>query len=104
MKDKNQVTLRGRVGNDPDLKETPKGTKMAKFNLATHRRNKEGEQQTDWHRIVAFGRQAEAAGKLKKGAPVHVEGRLQPRSYEKDEETRYVTEVVAWELLPLSGY
>lgn len=100
--DKNEVILRGRVGNEPELKETPKGTKVANFSLATHRRNKDGEQHTDWHRIVAFGRQAEAAGRLKKGAPVHVEGRLQSKSYERDGETRYVTEVVAWEVLPLS--
>lgn len=103
MKDKNEVILRGRLGNEPDLKETPKGNKVTNFSLATHRRNKEGEQQTDWHRIVAFGRQAEAAGKLKKGDTAHVEGRLQTRAWEKDGETRYATEVVVWEVLPLSG-
>lgn len=103
MKDANLVTLRGRVGNEPGLKETPKGTKVANFSLATHRKKKDGDQHTDWHRVVAFGREAEAASKLNKGDTAHVEGRLQTRVWEKNGETHYTTEVVAWEVLPLGG-
>ena len=103
MTDKNQVTLRGRVGNEPELKETPKGTKVASFGLATHRKNKYGEQQTDWHRVVGFGRQAEIAAVLEKGDQAHIEGRLQTRSWDEDGQKRYMTEVVALEILPLRG-
>ncbi len=55
----------------------------------------ERKQKTDFHRVVAFGPQADRAQEFKKGQPVLVEGRNQTRQFEKNGETRYITEVVA---------
>ncbi|MCJ7508263.1 MAG: single-stranded DNA-binding protein, partial [candidate division Zixibacteria bacterium] len=55
------------------------------------------QQRTDWHNIVAWGRQAEVCKEyLKKGSPIYIEGRIQSRSYEdKDGNRKYITEIVA---------
>jgi len=98
----NKVMLLGNLGRDPEIRFTPKGTKVANLSIATSRRWKDKEsdqvkEATDWHRVVVWGRQAEVAEEyLKKGSPVHVEGRLQTRSWtDKDDNKRYSTEVVA---------
>ena len=95
----NKVFLYGNLGKDPELKALPNGSQVASFGLATTRtyKDKEGnkKEQTDWHNIVIFGRQAEVAAKyLKKGRPVFVEGRLQTRSWEQDGQKKYRTEVI----------
>lgn len=96
----NKVILIGRLGGDPELKYTPNGTAQAKINLATSERwkDKDGNKQekTEWHRIIAWGQQAEFAGQwLKKGQLVCVEGKLQTRSWEQDGQKKYMTEVVS---------
>ena len=98
----NKVMLLGNLGRDPEIRFTPKGTKVANLSIATSRRWKDKEsdqlkEATDWHRVVVWGRQADVAEEyLKKGSPVHVEGRLQTRSWtDKDDNKRYSTEVVA---------
>ena len=98
----NKVLLLGNLGRDPELRSTPKGTKVLNFSLATSRRWKDREteevhDETDWHRIVVWGRQAEVLSEyLKKGSQVHVEGRLQTRSWsDNDGAKRYTTEIVA---------
>ena len=65
----------------------------------------ERKEETEWHRIVFFGRQAEIAGEyLKKGRPVYVEGRLKTRKWQdKEGVERYTTEIVAEELQLLGG-
>ena len=103
----NRVTLLGHLGGDADVKHTGSGVAVANFSLATERRfkdSKSGEwkSETDWHRIV-FWRADNVANFLTKGKPVLVEGRLQTRSYEKGGEKRYVTEVVAENLILLGG-
>ena len=97
----NRVTLIGNLGKDPDLRYTPAGQPVTKFPIATSERwkDKDGQfqQRTDWHNIVAWGRQAEVCKEyLKKGSPVYVEGRIQNRSYDdKDGNRKYITEIIA---------
>ena len=97
----NKAILYGRLGQDPELKALPSGTQVASFSIATNRvyKDKDGnkQEQTDWHNIVVFGRQAELASQyLKKGDTALIEGRIQTRSWEgKDGQKRYRTEVVA---------
>lgn len=77
----NQVILLGRLGKDPELKYTQGGTAVVGLSMATSRRQKDrdGEWQevTSWHRIKAFGKQAEVIGEhCRKGDLLFVEGRL----------------------------
>lgn len=101
MKSVNKVFLLGNVGVEPELKSTPSGQSLATFSLATNRRwkDKSGEtrEETEWHRVVAWGKLAEIVGSyVKKGTPVHVEGRIQTRQWEDaDGQKRYMTEIVA---------
>ena len=96
----NKVILIGNLGKDPDLRYLPSGQAVAKFPLATGMKwkDKDGQLQerTDWHNIVAFGRQGEVCNEyLKKGSPVYVEGRIQTRSWEdKDGNKKYMTEII----------
>lgn len=100
----NKVILVGNLGKDPELRYTPNGQAVATFSLATNRKwkDKEGQMQdqTDWHNIVTWGRQAEIAKEyLKKGSPIFVEGRIQYRTYnDRDGNKRYITEIVAQSL------
>lgn len=106
----NKVILVGNLGKDPEVKYTPQGTPVAKLTLATNERykDKDGQWQdrTEWHNVVLWQRLAEIAGEyLKKGGKVYIEGRLQTRSWE-DKQTnqkRYMTEVVASDLVLLGG-
>lgn len=95
----NKVLLYGNLTRDPELRALPSGQQVASFGLATNRsfKNKEGQQQdqTEFHNIVAFGRQAEVMGQyLKKGRPVFIDGRIQTRSWDKDGAKQYRTEIV----------
>lgn len=96
----NKVILLGNLGQSPELKKTPSGTAVTNFSLATteHRKQQDGSyaDSTEWHKIVAWGKHAENCCKyLSKGRKVLVEGRNQTRSYDKDGQKVYVTEVVA---------
>lgn len=97
---KNKVQLIGNLGNDPELKNVGNGHTMLRLRLATNERYKtaEGEwkDNTQWHPIVVWGKQAEKLASLvHKGSGLVVEGRLVQRSYEsKEGERRYSTEVV----------
>ena len=97
----NKVILVGNLGRDPEIRSTTSGMPVANLSLATNRRwtDKEGnrQEQTEWHRIVCWGRQAEVAGQyLTKGKQIFVEGRLQTRSWDDKNtgEKRYRTEVI----------
>jgi single-strand DNA-binding protein len=97
----NKVILLGNLGRDPEVRSTPSGQSVASFSLATSRkwRDKNGNKQeeTEWHNIVVWGKQAEIAGQyLKKGKQIFLEGRLQTRSWEDRQsgEKKYRTEVV----------
>ena len=100
----NRVELIGRLGHDPELRYTPDGHAVAKFNLATDRPTRAGaEAETDWHQIVAWRKLGEFAGEyLAKGRLVFVAGRLTYRTWEgKDGQRRRTAEIVATELIPL---
>ncbi len=110
MKDVNKVILVGRLGGDPVLRETKNGIPVANFSLATSRRLKteatvEGEsvepqEETQWHRVVVWGRQGEACTQyLKKGHAIYVEGSVRSRKYEtKEGESRLSYEIHADEV------
>ena len=95
----NRVQLIGRLGKDPESRNTPKGTSYTTFSLAVGRKwkNKDGEskEDTDWFNIVAWGKLGEICQKyLTKGKLVYLEGRLRTRKYEHEGTTRYFTTVV----------
>jgi len=97
----NKVILVGNLGRDPQVRTTPSGQPVADFTLATNRKwkdkNGQRQEQTEWHSIVCWGRQAEVAGQyLTKGKQIYVEGRLQTRSWDDKQtgEKRYKTEVI----------
>lgn len=97
----NKVIIMGNLTRDPELKSLPSGIQVTSFSLATNRvwKDKNGAKQenTDYHNIVVFGRQAETSAQyLKKGASAYVEGRLQTRSWDgPDGKKNYRTEVLA---------
>jgi single-strand DNA-binding protein len=102
---KNKVQLIGNLGNAPEVKTFDGGKKVATFSIATSEsyRNAKGEKITDtqWHRVVAWGKVAEIAEKyLVKGREVAVEGKLVNRNYtDKEGVKKYVTEVQVNEIL-----
>ncbi|WP_103864801.1 single-stranded DNA-binding protein [Aquimarina sp. I32.4] len=104
---KNKVQLIGNVGNAPEIKTLESGKKVTNFSMATNEsyKNSDGEkvQNTQWHNIVAWGKIAEIIEKyVGKGKEVAIEGKLTSRNYETEAgEKRYVTEVVANEILLL---
>ncbi len=97
----NKVFVAGRLTADPELRTTPGGAHVISFSVATNRvwtdKNGGRKEETEFHNVVAWGRQAEVISQfLKKGGLILVEGRLQTRSWEgKDGQTRRTTEVVA---------
>jgi single-strand DNA-binding protein len=105
----NKVIIVGNLGKDPEVRYMPSGSAICNANIATTRtwKNKESgdkNEETEWHRVVFFDRQAEVAGEyLKKGSSVYVEGRLKTRKWtDKEGVERYTTEIVA-EVMQLLG-
>ena len=107
----NKVILIGNLGRDPELRYTQGNNAVCTLSVATTRSymkgGREGErvEETEWHRVTLWGKDAENANKyLTKGRQVYVEGRLQTRKYEdKDGVTRYSTDVVAEVVQYLGG-
>lgn len=96
----NKVFLYGNLTRDPELKALPSGLNVASFGLATNRvfkdRDGKKQEQTEFHSISVFGRSADLVAQyLKKGSSAFIEGRLQTRSWEKNGEKHYRTEIVA---------
>jgi single-strand DNA-binding protein len=104
----NKAIIIGNLGSDPEVRYTQSGTAVANFNVATTEKwkGKDGQmqEQTEWHRVVAFDRLAEICGEyLSKGSKVYIEGRIQTRAWnDKDGNKRYTTEIVAKEMKMLS--
>ena len=104
---RNKVQLIGHVGQEPEIKTFEGGKKLANITLATNESytNAKGEkvEQTEWHRLTAWGKTAELIESyVIKGKEIAVEGKLTHRSYDdKDGVKRYITEVVISELLLL---
>jgi single-strand DNA-binding protein len=81
----NKVILVGRLGRDPEVKETQGGKKYARFSIATSEKNKAGDVLTEWHNITAFGNVVDVIEKyVTKGTMLYVEGKIQSSEYEKD--------------------
>jgi single-strand DNA-binding protein len=105
---KNKVQLIGHLGQLPEVKTVAEGKKVAHLSVATNDnyKNAKGEKitETQWHNVVAWGRLAEIAEKyLVKGTEVAIEGKLINRNYtDKQGVKRYITEVLASELLILT--
>ena len=104
----NKVILVGYLGQDPESRFTPQGTAVANFSVATSEswKNQSGELQdkTEWHRIVAFGRIAEIANEyMKKGQMVYIEGRLQTRDWEDQNQVKRKTTEVLCDSLTMLG-
>lgn len=104
--DFNRVILKGRLGKDPEQRTFQDGGSVVTFSMATSEswKDKAGQRQerTQWHQIAIFDdAKAEIATRyLKKGSTVLLEGQLETRSWDKDGEKRYTTEVV---IRPFSG-
>jgi len=106
---KNHVQLIGNVGQEPTVTNLESGKKVARLSLATNEnyKNGKGEKQTDtnWHTVVAWGKVADIIEKfVDKGREIGIVGKLKTRTYTTDDgNQRYVTEVVANEILLLNG-
>jgi len=100
----NKAILIGHLGKDPEVRFTPSGQVVASFSMATTRKwkDKDGQkqEQTDWHNIVIWGKQAEIAKEwLHKGDTLYIEGRIQNRSYDdKEGNKRYISEIVVFDM------
>ena len=109
----NKVTLIGNLGNDPEVRSTTGGNRVATFSLATSRswNDASGQKQekTEWHRCVVWNSKTSTLADIveryvKKGDKLYVEGRIEYRQWQdKDGQTRYTTEINARELILLSG-
>jgi len=96
----NKAILFGNLTRDPELRALPSGMNVCNFSIATNRvykdRDGKKQEQTDFHNIVVFGRQADTVNQyLKKGSSAYIEGRMQTRSWEQNGEKKYRTEVIA---------
>src|SRR5215204_4030353 len=104
----NKAILLGNLGKDAETKFTPSGIARTNFTIATSRRWKDQQtgdwkEETDWHNVVLW-RSENLANYLLKGKQIYVEGRLHTRSYDdKDGNKRWITEVVAEDVLLLGG-
>jgi len=110
----NKVILIGNLGKDPEVRSTSGGKRVATLSIATSRKwtggGGEPQEKTEWHRVVLWNNSkdsglADVADRyLKKGDRVYVEGRIDYRTWEdKEGNTRYTTEIVAREMMMLSG-
>lgn len=105
----NKVMLIGRLGQDPEMRYTPSGKPLTKFQMAVNRSwtsaDNEKKTETEWFTIVSWGKLAEICNQyLKKGRQIYIEGRLHTRSWKDDGGTNHSTvEVIAQEMLMLGG-
>lgn len=104
----NKVMLIGRLGKDPELKYTEKGTAYCNFSIATDESYKDENgnkiDRTEWHSIVTWRKLAEICQQyLKKGSKIYCEGKLQTDSYEKDGIKRYSTKIVMTDMTMLDS-
>ena len=111
MSSVNKVILVGHCGQDPEIRYTPSGNAVANVSLATSEKYKdrstgENREQTEWHRLVFFGKLAEIVGQyVTKGSQLYVEGKIRTRKW-TDQNTgqdRYTTEIVCDQMRMLGG-
>ena len=109
----NKVTLIGNLGNDPEVRSTTGGNRVATFSLATSRSWNDAagakQEKTEWHRCVVWNTKSSQLADIveryvKKGDKIYVEGRIEYRQWQdKDGQTRYSTEINVRELIMLGG-
>ena len=105
----NKATILGNVGNEPEHKQLPNDGQVVSFSIATSEKykDKDGNQQeqTEWHRCVAFGKLAGIIQQyVKKGDKLYVEGKLKTRSYDDaNGVTKYTTEIVVKEMVMIGN-
>lgn len=105
----NKVLIIGNLGADPEIKYTQGGKAVATISVATTRRWKDREgnkqEETEWHRVVAWEHSANyAKDYLNKGDKVYIEGRLQTRKWQdQNNNDRYTTEIICNDLQGLGG-
>lgn len=107
----NRATLIGNLGKAPEIRYTPDGAAVCNVSIATtstwrDKASGERREETEWHRVVFYGRLAEIAGEyLKKGRTVFVEGRLKTRKWQDKDSgvDRYSTEIIAEQMQMLGG-
>lgn len=104
----NKVMLIGNVGNDPEIRATSSGARVAKLSLATNRSwsDRSGQQQekTEWHRLTFFGRLVDIVEQyVKKGDRLYVEGRIEYSQTEGEGGTKYWTDLVIQEMVMLGS-
>lgn len=104
----NKVQLIGNLTREPEFKHTNAGTPVCRLSVATNRKwtnkNGEREEESEFHRVTVWGKQAEHCNKyLDKGRSVYVEGRLKTTSYEQDGVKKWSTEIVAENVQFLGG-
>ena len=109
----NKVTLIGNLGNDPEIRSTTGGNRVATFSLATSRTWNDAsgakQEKTEWHRCVVWNSKGSQLADIvekyvKKGDKLYVEGRIEYRQWQdKDGQTRYSTEINVRELIMLGG-
>lgn len=99
----NRCEFIGRLGSDPELRYTQKGDAVSNFTLAVND-YENGTDVTEWVKVTFFGKLAEVCGQyLKKGSHVYVAGKWKTRSWEKDGQKRYSTELKGFQLEMLGG-
>ena len=109
----NKVMLMGNLGNDPEVRSTPGGGRVASFSLATSRawtdQSGTKQEKTEWHKCIAWNQGTQKLADVveqycKKGKPVYVEGSIEYRQWQdKEGQTRYSTEIRVRELILLGG-
>lgn len=109
----NKVTLIGNLGNDPEVRSTSGGNRVATFSLATSRSWNDAagakQEKTEWHRCVVWNTKSSQLADIveryvKKGDKLYVEGRIEYRQWQdKDGQTRYSTEINVRELIMLGA-
>jgi single-strand DNA-binding protein len=105
----NKVILVGTVGKDPEMKYMPSGDAIANISVATSeswkdKQTGEKKESTDWHKVVFYRQLATIVENyLRKGQQVYIEGSLKTRSWEKDGQKHYSTEIIASDMQMLGG-
>ncbi|HRG62272.1 MAG: single-stranded DNA-binding protein [Neisseriales bacterium] len=101
----NKVILIGNLGGDPEVRYMMNNEPVTSFSLATteawrDKASGEKKEQTEWHRVVVYGKLAEIIGKFaQKGSHMYVEGRLRTRKWQDQQNNnRFTTEIVANEV------
>ena len=94
----NKAVILGRLGQDPEISYTQSGLAVCKFSIATSRKQKNGQEVTQWHRCTAFDKAGELITKyVIKGNMLYIEGEINYGQYEKDGVTRYTTDIIVRE-------